>query len=174
MIAKQFILGLLMSLAANAFAQSLPPVKTVDYVDLARYMGTWYEMASFPQFFARDCVASQAEYSFRDDGRVNVINSCRKNTFDGPIDKVEGYAEVVDTKTNAKLKVTFFWPISGDYWVIGLDADYQWAVVGHPSRDYLWILSRNRQMDETLYQNILDMVAAQGFDLRKLNKTPQP
>lgn len=160
--------------AAAAGPHVRPPLETVPYVDIQRYLGTWYEIATIPQRFQKGCTAVTATYSLRKDGAIEVVNACRKGSLDGPRKSVRGKAWVVDKKTNAKLKVRFFWPFSGDYWVIGLDVDYKWAVVGHPGRKYLWILSRAPQMDEELYRRILELVRARGYELGGIKKTLQP
>jgi apolipoprotein D and lipocalin family protein len=150
------------------------PLEVVPSVDLQRYLGTWCEIATIPQRFQKGCVAVTAEYSLRKDGDIEVVNTCRQETLDGKVRQVRGKAWLVDSTTNAKLKVRFFWPFSGSYWIIGLDADYSWAVVGHPSRKYLWILSRAPQIDDALYEDLLRLVAGQGYDLAKIQKTLQP
>lgn len=154
--------------------RGLPPLRTVGHVDLERYAGAWFEIASFPQRFEKGCVASRAEYTLRPDGTVDVVNRCRDRTFDGPERRAEGTARVVDPTTNAKLAVTFFWPFRGDYWVIDLDPDYRFAVVGHPSRDYLWILARTPALDAATYDGIVARLAAQGYDTSRLRPMPQP
>jgi apolipoprotein D and lipocalin family protein len=150
------------------------PLEVVDHVDLARYAGTWYEIATIPQRFQKDCVGVSATYSLRPDGKILVINRCRKKTLDGELRDVKGKAWVVDAKTNAKLKVQFFWPFSGDYWIIELDQDYRWAVVGHPNRNYLWILSRTPQMVPALYDDLLDRIGNKGYDIARIKRTLQP
>jgi len=157
---------------ACASAPSMP-LEVVPSVDLSRYVGKWYEIAGFPTWFQRGCSGSTAFYSLRDDGSIGVLNQCRK-TPDGVLDSAEGAAWVTDPATNAKLKVQFFWPFSGDYWIIGLGRDYEYAVVGHPSRDYLWILSRTPQMDTALYERLLKQAHQKGYDVSRLVKTPQP
>jgi apolipoprotein D and lipocalin family protein len=147
---------------------------TVANVDLQRYIGTWYEIASYPHRFQKGCVATRAVYTLRDDGQVAVRNECRQGALDGPLRSVEGRARIVDPASNARLKVTFFWPFWGSYWIIDLDPDYRWAVVGHPSRKYLWILSRTPILDETLFREIVARLPAQGYDPARLNRTPQP
>lgn len=153
---------------------NLPRLETVEHVELPKYLGTWYEIARYPQSFQEGCVASTATYELREDGEISVVNRCRKDTLDGEQDSAEGRARVVDPGTNAKLEVTFFWPFWGDYWIIDLDEDYQWAVVGHPSRDYLWILSRTPRMDDATYAAILERLQKQGYPLDRLLKTLQP
>jgi apolipoprotein D and lipocalin family protein len=155
-------------------ANDPPPLQTVPKVELTRYMGIWYEIASFPQRFQKGCVASMATYSLRDDGKVNVLNQCRNETLNGKLRNAKGKAWLVDKTTNAKLKVSFFWPFSGDYWIIDLDPNYEYAVVGHPKRTYLWVLSRKPQMDPKTYDAILQRLKAQQYDIRKLQKTLQP
>jgi apolipoprotein D and lipocalin family protein len=155
-------------------ADKTPPLETVPHVDLNRYVGKWYEIASFPQWFQKGCVASTATYTLREDGDINVLNECRKGTLDGDFKKAKGKAWVVDRRSNARLKVRFFWPFSGDYWIIDLADNYQFAVVGHPNRNYLWILSRTPQMDPAVYNGILERLKKQQYDVSRLIKTLQP
>ena len=152
---------------------AMRPLEVVSYVDLQRYLGKWYEIATIPQRFQKGCVGVTAEYSLRKNGDIQVVNTCVQGTLDGAVRTVRGRAWVVDKTTNAKLRVRFFWPFSGAYWIIGLDADYQWAVVGHPNRNYLWILSRSPQMDDALYNGLLQTIAGKGYDLTRIQKTAQ-
>ena len=153
-------------------AEKLPPLRVVDHVDLKRYAGEWFEIARYPHRFQEGCVGSKATYRLDDDGIV-VVNECYEQKLTGAVRSVTGSARVVDRQTNAKLKVTFFWPFAGDYWIIDLDDNYQYAVVGHPTRKYLWILSREQEMDATVYQGILLRLQLQGYDTAKLIKTRQ-
>jgi apolipoprotein D and lipocalin family protein len=148
------------------------PLATVRQVDLTRYAGTWYEIARYPNRFQKKCDSdTKAMYMLRDDGTVGVLNSCRKSN--GTITSNRGTAKVVDSATNAKLKVTFFWPFSGDYWILDLTPDYSYAVVGEPRRKYLWILSRTPQMDEATYREITERIRFLGYDPARLMKTKQ-
>lgn len=167
------VLLMLMVAEGLASAESTTrPLRTVDAVDLKRYSGTWYEIARYPNRFQRDCHSdTKAEYTVRKDGKVQVVNSCRQK--DGKIKTARGTAKVADKKTNAKLRVTFFWPFYGDYWVIGLSPDYRYAIVGEPKRKYLWILSRTPEMEEATYQSIVEQIREAGYDPDKLIKTPQ-
>lgn len=113
----------------------LPPLETVPSVELQRYLGTWYEVASFPQSFQKGCTGTTATYSLREDGKIDVVNRCRLGSLQGEEKVANGRARVVDTTTNARLEVSFFGPFWGAYWIIQLDPDYRYAVVGHPSRD---------------------------------------
>jgi apolipoprotein D and lipocalin family protein len=168
-----FLLTLSLGLAGCAMTgKPLPPLQVVPQVDLPRYMGTWYEIARFPHRFQEGCYGSRATYILASDGRVNVYNECHRGGPDGEISAARGRAWVVESRTNAKLKVSFFWPFSGDYWIIDLGPDYDYAVVGHPKRNYLWILSRTPRMEEGVYDRILDRLKAQGYDLSRLVKSP--
>jgi apolipoprotein D and lipocalin family protein len=161
------------SLVAAA-ADKTPPLRAVDHVHLNRYLGKWYEIASFSHWFQKGCVASTATYTLRKNGDIDVLNQCRDKTLDGKLREAKGKAWIVDRQSNAKLKVRFFWPFSGDYWIIDLDTNYQYAVVGHPNRDYLWILSRSPQMDPAIYNGIIERLRDQHYDVNRLNKTLQP
>jgi apolipoprotein D and lipocalin family protein len=144
------------------------PLEVVPQVDLVRYMGTWFEIASFPQRFQKGCTDSRADYQVRRDGKVEVLNSCWR---DGKVDTAQGKAWVADTASNAKLKVSFLWPFRGDYWIIELGKDYEYAVVSAPSRQYLWILARQPKMEEGVYADIVGRLKERGFDLTKLVRT---
>ena len=123
--------------------------------------------------FQKGCVDSTATYSMRKDGTIAVLNECRNKTSGGKVRKVEGKAWVVDSSTNAKLKVQFFWPFSGAYWIIDLGDHYEYAVVGHPSRKYLWILSREPEMDPQAYGAILERLQELGYDTDRLIPAPR-
>jgi apolipoprotein D and lipocalin family protein len=154
--------------------RGLPPLQTVSHVDLARYLGEWYEIASFPQRFQRGCTATTATYSMRADGDIEVVNRCRKGSPTGPEDVAKGRARVVDRVSNAKLEVSFFRPFWGDYWIIDLAPDYTYAVVGHPSRDYLWILSRTPAMQPSTYAAVVSRLDQVGYETGRLVTTVQP
>jgi len=165
---------LLLALLAACQTASAP-LPVVEDVDLARYAGRWYEIASFPQRFQRGCVATMAVYTLREDGRIRVENSCRDGSFDGTLRRADGVAWLADPDgSRAKLKVQFFWPFRGDYWILVLDPDYRYTVVGHPSREYLWILARTPTLDESLYARLVEQIERLGFDPTRLERTPQP
>lgn len=159
--------------AVHAAPGADKPLATVPSVDLEKYMGRWFEIASFPQSFQKGCHCTTAEYSMTDKGYVKVVNTCRKDSADGKVKTADGKAFVVPGSGNAKLRVQFFWPFRGDYWIIDLAPDYSYAVVGDPSRKYLWILCRTPQMDETLYKEIVGRTASKGFDVSKLARNDQ-
>jgi apolipoprotein D and lipocalin family protein len=156
----------------SLYGKDLPPLETVKYVDLKKYTGTWYEIARYPNRFQKDCVGTFVNYTLREDGKINVLNQCYDKSFEGKLKQSKGVARVVDNQTNAKLKVSFFWPFEGDYWIIDLAEDYRYAVVGEPDRKYLWILSRNKTMDEETYNQILlNLETKHHYDTSKLIKT---
>jgi apolipoprotein D and lipocalin family protein len=149
------------------------PVKTVPYVDLSKYAGKWYEIASFPQRFQKGCNATTAEYTATDKGYIIVENRCNKGSIDGKQTYIKGKAFVEKNSGNAKLKVQFFWPFRAKYWIIDLADDYSFAVVSHPNKKYLWILSRTPKMEENVYKQIITRLKDKGFDLAKLQITQQ-
>ncbi|RFO97134.1 hypothetical protein DIC66_08285 [Rhodoferax lacus] len=165
------LLGTPLAALAQTPAAAPAPVTSVAAVDLARYSGKWFEIAAFPMFFQRSCIGdTTAEYSARDDGAINVHNRCRT---DSGFDDATGKATVVEGFANSRLKVSFFWPFKADYWVLGLDPEYRWAVVGNPNRKYLWVLSRTPQLPAPLLEAALASASAQGFDLSQLHYTSQ-
>jgi len=156
------------------------PLPTQDWVDLARYAGRWYEIARLPNRFEDHCAGDvAATYTLRPDGRFTVVNECRKR--DGQTTRAEGVARLADEKGPAsRLKVRFapavlsFLPfVWGDYWILELDRDYRYAVVGDPSRKYLWVLSRSPEMDAATYESLVATAARLGFDTARLVRTPQ-
>ena len=166
------LLGAVAISAAMSMDRQRTDLEVVPLVDLNRYVGRWYEIARLPNRFEKKCADSVTATYKLTDGKVEVVNRCRKAS--GDYTTATGKAKVVYKTTNAKLKVTFFWPFYGDYWILDVGDNYEYAVVGAPNRKYLWILSRNRQMDESLYQSLLAKMAAQGFKTEQMIKTSQP
>jgi len=148
-------------------------LQTVPYVDLNKYAGKWYEIASFPQRFQKGCYCTTAEYTLTDKGYVTVENRCNKDSINGKQSYIKGKAFIENNSGNSKLKVQFFWPFKGKYWIIDLADDYSYAVVSHPNRKYLWILSRTPFMSDDIYERITDRLKEKNFDLSKLKKTTQ-
>jgi apolipoprotein D and lipocalin family protein len=152
---------------------TMSELKTVEHVDVARYMGTWYEIAKYPQRFERGLVGVTAKYALLPNGKVQVINGGYAGDFGGRYRSAKGKAWVVDKGSNAKLKVSFFWPFAADYWILELGKDYEYSVVGDGSRKYLWILSRTPHMEEDVYNDLLRRIREKGFDISRLEKNPQ-
>ncbi len=154
------------STAVYAVAGTAPALQTVPRVELPRYLGRWYEIARFANRFEKQGDRdTTAEYALRPDGKISVINTTIRN---GQSKQARGWAKVADPRTNARLRVTFFWPFFGNYWVIALGKDYEYAVVSEPGRKYLWILSRTPQMSEAQYREITEELEARDFDTDKL------
>jgi apolipoprotein D and lipocalin family protein len=146
-------------------------LEVVPHVDIEKYLGRWYEIAHLPAKFQEGCSETTATYALLEDGRISVLNECKRN---GKVKKAKGKAKIVDISTGAKLKVTFFWPFYGDYWIIKLGNNYEYSVVGTPDRKYLWILSRTPQIDDKLYSELKEFAKSNGFDTTRLMKTSQP
>jgi apolipoprotein D and lipocalin family protein len=165
--------------AQTSGPESLPPVATIAKLDVPRHMGTWHEIAKFPNRFQAKCVANtRARYLAQTDGTVQVLNSCI--TADGSTIDALGLAKQVGPATSPKLQVRFApawlsWlpMVWGDYWVIDVDADYQLAAVSDAKREYLWVLSRTPQVNAKAYDALLDRLKAQHFNVQKLERTPQ-
>ncbi|MBK7630405.1 MAG: lipocalin family protein [Ignavibacteriales bacterium] len=171
---KQIILIFLY--ATMMFSQQKPP-NTVKYVDLKKYVGLWYEIAKIPNSFQDQCIkGTTAKYALNEDGEISVKNSCIDE--DGEIDEAKGVVRIVDKKTNAKLEVSFVsflgWrPFWGDYWIIGLDENYQWAIVGTPNRKYGWVLSRTPKLENETMDKIFQILKDQGYNKKDFVISPQ-
>lgn len=176
------LLGVLLISLGSSLAmaqQGDQAVKTIASLDVPRYLGTWYEIAKFPNWFQKKCVSNtKAVYAARPDGNLRVLNSCK--TASGETSEAEGLARQIGAKDSPKLEVRFapewlsFLPLVwGDYWVIDLDSQYQVAAVSDPRREYLWVLSRTPQLDPKVYADLLQRLKQQQFDIQKLELTPQ-
>ncbi|NWF50261.1 MAG: lipocalin family protein [Ignavibacteriaceae bacterium] len=168
---------ILIVIAAFKLSAQQAQLKTVDFVDLKKYAGLWYEIAKIPNSFQDHCIkGTTAKYSIKPDGEITVINSCIDE--DGDLDETTGIARVVDKKTNSKLEVSFVsflgWrPFWGDYWIIGLDPNYQWAVIGTPKRNYGWILSRTPKLETNTLNKIFELLKEKGYDPKDFEMSKQ-
>lgn len=179
---RRFSLPLALSLLATAAAAgcAVPPrdaPRTVASVDLARYAGVWHEVARFPNRFEDGpgllCADVTATYTPRPDGRIGVVNRCRNAAENNAERSVEGRAYAVEGSGGARLRVSFFWPFYGDYWVIALAPDYRWALVGDPRREYLWLLSRTPDIAPADRAAAVEAARREGFDVGRLRTTPR-
>ena len=151
-----------------------PPLKSAAHVDLPRYMGDWYVIANIPYFAEKNCYDSIESYALRADGDIDNWFTCRKGSFEAPMKRRANALAVVDDKTsNSVWHVRFFKIISVKYVILAVDPNYQWALVGHPSRNYGWILARSKVLDEATYGRALDILAANGYDISRFKKVPQ-
>ena len=148
------------------------PLEVVGSVNLESYQGTWYEIARLPNRFEKGLKCITAHYELEKNGKITVINKGHKIDNPGVIESVKGTAKVPNEEEPGKLKVTFFWPFYGKYWIIDLDKNYQYALVGSPSRKYLWILSRNKTMEDETFQRLTKIAREQEFDVSRLIRTP--
>ena len=166
---KVFII--IISLLPFSCSKTYAPLDAVKNVDLNKYIGTWYEIARFPHSFEKGLKCVTATYSFKENGKVKVINKGHKEKYPEKINKAEGIAWVPNKNEPGKLKVSFFWPFSGKYWIIKLDEkDYQYALIGEPSRKYLWVLSRNKTIYDKIFTDLVGTAKKNGFDINKLEK----
>jgi apolipoprotein D and lipocalin family protein len=161
--------------AAYAYARRkfYPALATVPHVDLHRYAGLWYEVARLPTRYEKDFQHVTAEYRLLPDGKIQVLNTCHKKGMHGPVETAKGTARAIDA-TNAKLKVSFFWPFEGDYWVLELGPGYHYALVGTPDRERLWLLSRTPHLERNLRDHLIASAREKGFPVDNLIYTPQP
>jgi apolipoprotein D and lipocalin family protein len=170
------LLGILTIAKTKTKTNETAPLKVVEQVDVKKYMGLWYEIATITMWFQKDCAGgTNANYELRDDGTVKVVNSCY--TAENKLKQSTGRAWLVDASTKAKLKVSFL-PgglklAGGDYWIIDLGPNYEYAVVGHPSRKYGWILSRTKELPQDTLKGIITRLEAQGYDFSKFTMTNQ-
>ncbi len=178
---RAIFLAALLALAACGATRPGPGTPaTVERVDLPRYLGLWHEVARLPQRFQDSstlrCEEVTAEYAPLEAGRIRVVNSCVNALDPARARRVaEGKAYVVEGSQGSRLRVSFFWPFYGDYWVLGLGPEYRWALVGSPSRQSLWLLSRTPRMEEAEVQRALDIARREGFDLAPLVRSgPAP
>lgn len=164
-------------LLAGCAAAPTDPPRTVERVDLDRYLGTWFEVARLP-FWAQDsdrvsCEDVTATYTARTDGRIGVLNRCLNALDNDAVRAATATAYAVEGSGNARLRVAFFWPFHGDYWVVGLDPEYGWAVVGEPRRRWLWVLSRTPALAPEALAAAVETARREGFPVERLRLTRQ-
>jgi apolipoprotein D and lipocalin family protein len=170
MIMYRLLIVVFILISISGCSKPYPPLDTVKEVDLQKYVGTWYEIARYEHYFERGCRDVSATYTLKEDGDIKVVNRCTKEESEKK--EAVGVAYAVD-ESNSKLKVSFFRPFYGDYWIIMLDDDYRYAVVGDPSREYLWILSRAPKLEENIKNKILRKLPEMGYSPEPLIWTPQ-
>ena len=161
----RFIVVLLLAIVFAGCSKPHSPLPTVNTVNLQKYLGTWYEIARYEHYFEAGCRDVTATYSLKENGDIKVVNRCTKE--DGRRTEAVGVAYTTDT-SSSKLKVSFFRPFYGDYWIIMLDDQYRYAVVGGPSRKYLWILSRTPSLEKKIKNDILARLPELGYSAAPL------
>jgi len=165
----KLLLTLLATVLLLTSCKTTQELKTVDYVDLERYQGKWYEITKIPNRFEKNLIHVTANYTLKENGKIKVLND-GYNTKKGKYEKAVGEAKV---NGPGKLGVSFFKPFYGDYYIMELDEDYQWVLVGSPSRDYLWILARTPQISEELITELSKKAENAGFDISRLERMEQ-
>lgn len=148
--------------------KSYPDLPTVKTVDINKYAGTWYEIARLPNRFEKGLKCVTAEYRIKDNGKIDVINKGYSPKGIGEYKTANGTAWVPDPNFPGRLKVRFFWPFTGNYYIIALDENHTYALVGDPSRDYLWVLSKNIILEDSVYDDLLKIAEANGFAIENL------
>ncbi|MFD2246381.1 lipocalin family protein [Pontibacter ruber] len=165
---------LLGTLLVSSCSRSYAPLETVPEVDLKRYQGKWYEIASLPQRFSKGCHCTSTEYTLNaTEGYVEVYNACYKGGPNGKLSAVKGKAFPVEGSNNSKLKVQFFWPFRGDYWILELDPEYRYVMVGSPDRESLWFLSRTPRIEKAIYDLLVQQARSKGFPVEQLELMDQ-
>jgi apolipoprotein D and lipocalin family protein len=167
-------LALLLTSCAISNDDSRLGMRAVPQVDLNRYMGDWYVISNIPNRAENDCYDSIEKYRLREDGRIDNQFECRDGSFDKPLERrLDTIATIYDKTSNAEWRVKIFKVVQAKYLVIDLDPEYRWAVVGHPSRDYGWVLARDKSLSEETYSSILERLRGQGYDVSRFVKIPQ-
>lgn len=170
---NQLLAVLAGSMMLGACRASLPPLETVDYVDLQRFMGDWYVIANIPTWVEKDAYNAVENYRLDDDGTIPTTFTFRKGGFDGPVKQYHPRGFVRDHDSNAEWGMQFVWPIKGDYRITFLDDDYQRTVISRNKRDYVWLMARTPQISEADYQEMLQHVRDSGYDASEVRKVPQ-
>jgi len=150
-----------------------PPMKTVDYVDLGRFMGDWYVIANIPTFIEKNAYNAIEHYRLNDDGTIATTFSFRKGGHQGELKQYEPKGFIKNKQTNALWGMQFIWPIKADYRIVYLDKDYSRTIIGRKQRDYVWVMARSRTIAETDYQEMVNVIKDLGYDISKLQRVPQ-
>lgn len=148
-------------------------MKTVDQVDLERFMGDWYVIANIPTFLEKEAYNAVETYSLNEDGTIATTFTFRKGGFDGKQKEYNPKGFITDTESNALWGMRFVWPIKADYRIVYLDDDYTQTVIGRQSRDYVWIMARTPTISDADYEKLATFVESLGYDIAKLNRVPQ-
>jgi len=168
-----YLLALLSTLMLSACNASLPPLKTVDHVDLKRFMGDWYVIANIPTFLERRAFNAVESYRLAPDGTIATTFTFRKDAFDGPEKVYRPRGFVRNSQTNAEWGMQFIWPLKSDFRITWLDPDYQETVIARSRRDYVWIMARTPQISAARYERMVEHVQALGYDASQLVRVPQ-
>ena len=163
----------LITLLSACGSQNLKPIKTVEHVDLKRFMGEWYVVANIPTFIETDAYNAIETYAMNDDGSIATTFTFHDGSADGELKKYEPTGYIVDEQSNALWDMQFIWPFKAEYRVIYLDEDYQNTIIGRTKRDYVWLMSRQPAIEDSTYASLLAFIKEQGYDINKVQKVPQ-
>jgi len=169
-VSRLLVIAMLLGLFGCA---SHPPMKTVDYVDLERYMGDWYVIANIPTFIEKNAHNAIENYQLNEDGTVATTFTFYEGGFDGELKTYRPTGFIENEETNALWGMQFIWPIKGDFRIVYLDDDYQNTIIGRQARDYVWLMSRKPSISDEEYERLKDYIASIGYDVSKLQKVPQ-
>ena len=170
---KKILLLSMMMLLSACGSQNLKPINTVDFVDLDKFMGDWYVIANIPTFIETDAHNAIETYAMNDDGSIATTFTFHDGSPDGELKKYEPTGFIVDEQSNALWDMQFIWPFKAEYRVIYLDEDYQNTIIGRTKRDYVWLMSRQPEIEDSNYQSLLTFIEDQGYDINKVQKVPQ-
>jgi len=173
---RYFKFGLILSACLSLFGcqnLSKPPLDTVDYVDIERFMGDWYVIANIPTFIEEQAYNAVESYSLNDDGTIATTFSFREGSFEGELKTYHPKGFVENTETNAVWGMQFVWPIKADYRIVYLTEDYSQVIIGRNKRDYVWIMARTPQIPAEDYKHMLNLIAEMGYETSKVRKVPQ-
>jgi len=170
---KTFLLTIVLLFGLSACASKEPEMKTVDYVDLERFMGPWYVIANIPTFLEKGAHNAVETYSLNDDGTIATNFTFRKDGFDGKKKEYNPKGFITDTESNALWGMRFVWPIKADYRIVYVDDDYSQTVIARQKRDFVWIMARSPSISDQDYDKLMSMVEALGYDMSKVRRVPQ-
>jgi apolipoprotein D and lipocalin family protein len=173
MTARTTLLVLTGTALLSGCKASLPPLDTVDFVDLNRFMGDWYVIANIPTFVEKGAHNAIESYHLDDDGTIATTFTFRKDAFDGPEKQYRPRGFIRNSKTNAEWGMQFIWPVKGDYRIIYLAEDYSTTIVGRNKRDYVWLMARNPQLTDSEYATAVQFIENAGYDITLLQRVPQ-
>ncbi len=168
-----FLVGLTVPIGCSTSPEMKRPLKTVEHVDLPRFMGDWYVIGTIPWIFEKNNVGTMDIYKMRPDGRIDITYVFHEKELSAKCQEMHALATVLDRKSNARWGVQFFWPFKAPYFVIDLAPDYSTTIIGYPTRDLIWIMARTPALSDSNYQVLLEKAASQGYDLKRIVKVPQ-
>ena len=173
MTTRTRLLTLCSSFLLTACQASLPPLETVEYVDLEQFMGDWYVIANIPTFVEKGAHNAIESYRLDEDGTIATRFTFNKGSFDGMEKEYQPRGFIRNTETNAEWGMQFVWPFKGDYRIIYVSEDYSTTIIGRNKRDYVWLMARSPELSDESYAEAVSLIAAAGYDTTQLQRVPQ-